>query len=143
VPGRALRELGTATVHEVVRNPRGAEGVAPYWRSDSGARGTVAHHVPDIRARHGLVRKSAGPADHGAEQRPPAVAARACRLDVGIKALFQLVMAWRFILLTLFFVGAKSPALLPRKVILGGERGDGPDAGESVRHYRSGAIIWP
>src|ERR1039457_4412674 len=46
VPCHALRDLDTPAVRKVVRNPRGAEGVAAYRRLDAGARGAAAHHLP-------------------------------------------------------------------------------------------------
>src|ERR1039457_6956109 len=54
---------------EVVRNPRGAEGVAAYRGFNAGVRSAAAHHVPDIRARHRPRSESLRLPDRGAEQR--------------------------------------------------------------------------
>src|ERR1035441_3274508 len=44
VPGHALRDLDTAAIREIIRNPRGAEGVAAYRRLNVGVRSTPADH---------------------------------------------------------------------------------------------------
>jgi hypothetical protein len=93
VPGHALCDLDAPAVGQVVRNPRGAEGVAAYPSFNAGVGSTAADHVPDIRARHCAPAECLCLADRGAEQRAIAVAAEACRLDIGVKVAFQLVMA--------------------------------------------------
>ncbi|HXJ38299.1 MAG TPA: hypothetical protein VNH18_03415 [Bryobacteraceae bacterium] len=80
-------------------------------------------------------------ADRGAEQRPLAVAPYARSGDVRVEISLQLVMARHFVHPTVFFVKPQAPPFLLRIVILDGERDDGPDAGEAVRHHcNDGAV---
>jgi len=97
VSGHALRDFDTPAVREVVRNPRGPEGVAAYRGFNPGTSSTAAHHVPDIRARHRPGPKLLFLAERGPEQRPLAVISDTRRLDVGIKIFFQLVVAGHLI----------------------------------------------
>jgi hypothetical protein len=43
VPGHALRDLDAAAIRQVVRDPRGAEGVAADGRFDAGCRSLRGH----------------------------------------------------------------------------------------------------
>ena len=87
-----LRHFDTSAVRQVIRNPRGAEGVAPYRGFDSRIRNTAAHHAPHILARHGKRRKLFGFADGRAEQPRPAVVLDASRFNVGVEIFFELGM---------------------------------------------------
>jgi hypothetical protein len=71
-------------------------------------------------------------ADHGAEQRPLAIAHDACGPDVRIEIFFELAVTGHFVEFTVFLVRPEPPALFLRKIILDGERDNGPDAGEDV-----------
>jgi len=141
VPGHALRDLDAPAVRQVVRNSRGAEGVAAYRRCNSRIDGTAAHHVPDIRARHRPRPELIFLAKRGPEQRPLAIIRDTRRLDVGVEIFFQLVMAGQFIDFAVFLAEAEPPAFFLRKVILNGERHDGPDTGEGVRHDGNGGAV--
>src|ERR1039457_4205546 len=144
MPGHALRDFDTATVRQVICYAGGAEGVAAYRGFNSRIGSAAAHHVPDIRARHRPRPKPLCLADSGPEQRPLAIIRDTSRLDVGIQIFFELVMAGHFIDLTVFLVETQPPAFLLRIVILDGERDDGPDAGEGVRHHGDdGAVAQP
>ncbi len=68
-------------IREVVRNPRGAEGVAAYRRFNSRIASTAPDHGPDIGARHRRAGEFFRLADRGAEQRPLAIYGSAKRLN--------------------------------------------------------------
>ena len=61
MPGHALRDLDAPAIREVVRYPRGAEGVAAYRGFNPRIGSTAADHAPDIHAQHRPVREL-GPA---------------------------------------------------------------------------------
>ena len=100
--GHALRDLDPAAVRQVVRDPRGPEGVAADARLDAGVGRAAAHHVPDILARHPPRPELFGFPDRDAEQRPLVIAGDAGLVDVGVEIGFQLVMAGHFMELAFF-----------------------------------------
>lgn len=51
VSGHALRDLDTPAVRQIVRNPRGAEGVAAYRGFNPRIGSAAAHDVPDMIAQ--------------------------------------------------------------------------------------------
>lgn len=129
-------------VRKVVRHSRGAEGVAAYHRLNFPVGGTSANHAPDIPRSIGLsVSCSVFPI---AERKSdPLRSPRDARSgDVRAEILLHLVMTRHFVQLT-FFDGAGATSVLLREVILDGERNDGPDAGEGVRHHgNDGAVSY-
>jgi len=62
VPRHTLRDLDTAAIRQVIGNPRGAEGMAPYRRLNTRRLSTAADHAPSVYPRHGTVRQFLCPA---------------------------------------------------------------------------------
>src|SRR5271165_453342 len=87
-PNNSSAENAFLFIHLRQNNAGCAESVAAYRGFNSRTGSTAADHVPDIRARHGFDRKSAGLADRGAEQRPLSIIRDTGHLEVGVEIVF-------------------------------------------------------
>jgi len=59
VPSHALRDLDPPSVRQIIRNPRGAEGVAAYRGFNARIGSTATHHAPHIPRSIGLAESCA------------------------------------------------------------------------------------
>jgi hypothetical protein len=101
-----LSHFELTPIPQIFRDPRGPKAVAAYFGKNSGIKGTPANHPVNIRLGHWFFRELFGAALRSAEEITFSVLTDPGGLDVGVKIVFQVMVAGHLMAFSALFVEA-------------------------------------